>query len=305
MALIDVKKNCVLFKYNATPDSTNAVNIRENVFIQPDIKTQEYNEIDGKLANTKSYIDDEHTTASFTLSTKLEGNDKTGAAPETPPAISDLLKSAGLTETVGVDDVTYTINHGTLSSSEVAVYVDGKKRVVDGVVSDFKLSGEVGMCGTAEFTCSGYTDVAETNEANPSITFADKNLIVMQKTSTITIGGTSTKVKSFEFTLNNEIVDIYALTLAQFERSDLDPKISITLYRDSADTIWSQLASQSEVFIDIVLGDGAGKTVQLKIDSALPTNISESDDSGKLSATREFRCVKDATSGEHFELIWK
>lgn len=304
MALIDTSKNSILFKYGGVPDTTDVVNIEEKVSIAPDVKQSDYKELDGELGNTKSYIDDEHTTANFTIKAKLRGNDKTGSTPSTEPAIDDLLKASGLTGTAGASDYTYTPNHGTLTPAQATVYTDGKKRVADGIVCNFKLSGTVGECATVEFTASGYTDIAETSEANPSVTLDSETLMIVNKVSAVTVDGSTFNLKSFDFDLNNEIQDIYAVSLAQYERVDFDPKISLTGYRDSADTAWTDLASQALKSIVITLGSGTGKTVTLTIDSARPLNNSESDDSGKLGITKEFRCTKDATSGNHFELMW-
>lgn len=306
MALIDTKKNSVLFKYGALPTAVDVVNIEDNVLISPDIKQDDFKEFDGELGNTHSYIDDEHTTASFTVKAKLRGNDKSGLALDTPPAISDLLKASGLSEAVVADtSVTYTPNHGTLTPSQALVYVDGRKRLVDGIVCDFKLSGEVGSPALVEFSAKGYTDIADVVEANPTVTLDKEALIIVNKVSAITEDGSTFDLKSFEFSLNNEIVDIYAVNIAKFERVDFDPKISLTGYRDSADSSsWVALAAQTLKTIIITLGTGAGKTVTLTIDSARPLTNSESNDSGKLSITKEYRCVKDATSSNHFELMF-
>lgn len=304
MALIDTKKNSVLFKYNGTPTATDVVNIEENVMISPDVKQTDFKEFDGQLGSTESFIDKEHTTASFSIKAKLRGNDKTGVAPETPPAIADLLKCAGMTETVGLSDVTYTPNHGVISSSQATVYMDGRKRVVDGIVGNFKLSGTVGECAMVEFALQGYTDIAFTSEANPTVTLDSEALMVVNTIQAVTVNGTTFNLKSFDFDLNNEIVDIYAIALAKFERTDFDPKISLTGYEDTTSTAWADLDSEELKTIVITLGNEVGKTVTLTIDSAKPLNNNESDDSGKLSITREFRCKKDDTSGNHYELKW-
>jgi len=304
MALIDTSKNSVLFKYGATPTASNVVNIEEKVSIAPDIKQSDYKELDGELGNTKSYIDPEHTTTTFTVKAKLRGNDKTGVAPESAPAIDDLLKASGLSGAAGVSDYTYTPNHGTLTPAQATVYTDGKKRVADGIVCDFKLSGTVGECAVVEFSASGYTDIAEVSEANPAVTLDNESLMIVNKVSAVTVGGSTFNLKSFEFTLNNEVQDIYAVNIAKYERVDFDPKITLTGYRDSADTAWSDLSAQDLKTIVITLGSGAGKTVTLTIDSARPLNNNESDDSGKLSIAKEFRCLKDATSSHHFELMF-
>jgi len=305
MALINTDKNAVLFKYGATPDATNVVNIEELVNITPDVKTEDYKEFDGELGNTKSYIDPEHTTCNFTIKSKLRGNDKTGANPDTPPSIAELLKASGLSETVTADsDVTYTVNQGTLNPAEALVYIDGKKRVADGIVCNFKLSGTVGSCAIVEFTAQGYTDITETNEANPTVTLDSESLMIVNKVSAVTIDGTVFNLESFDFDLGNDTQDIYAVGLAQFERSNFDAKVSLTGYKDSADTTWADLAGQELKSIVITLGNGTGKTVTLTIESAIPLSPKESDKNGKMSITKEFRCIKDASSGEHFKLKW-
>lgn len=304
MPLIDTNKNCVLFKYGALPTASDVVNIEENVMVSPNIDQKEFKEYDGELGNTQSYFDDEHITASFTIKAKLRGNDKTGLAPETPPAISSLLKSAGLKEEIGLDSVTYVPNHGDVSPSQAVVYLDGRKRVVDGIQSNFKLSGTVGECAMVEFEAQGYTDIAYVEEVNPSVTLDKETLMVVNKVSAVTESGATFQLKSFEFTLNNTIVDIYAVDLAEFERTDFDPKITLNGYDKTGSTAWDDLAAQNTKAILITLGNGVGKTVTLKIDAALIMNNSESDDAGKLSISKEYRCLKHATTGNHFEIIW-
>ena len=304
MALIDTSKNCVLFKYGATPAAEDAVNIEEKVIIAPDVKQNDYKEFNGELGNTKSYIDAAHTTTTFTIKSKLRGNDKTGAAPQSAPAIDDLLQASGLAGAAGADFYQYVPNHESLSPAEAVVYIDGKKRSVTGVVSNFKLSGSVGECAVVEFAASGYTSMGETDEANPSVTLDDETLMIVDSVTAVSVDGSTFNLKSFDFDLGNETQDIYAVGLAKFERTDFNPKISLTGYKDSLDTSWADLESQALKSIQVELGNGTGKTVTLTVASALPLTNSESDDSGKLGITKEFRCTKDVTSGNHFELKW-
>ncbi|GEM_PF-1607832 len=305
MPLIDTKKNSLLFKQGGLPLAANVVNIEEQVLISPDVKTMEYKEMDGELANTKSYIDGEHTTTTFNIKAKLRGNDKTGAAPDAIPAIADLLKASGLSEAVTAStSVEYTIDHGSIVAAQAIVYMDGKKRSADGIVCNFKLTGSVGECAIVEFEAQGYTDIAETDESNPTVTLDKEALMLVNKVSAVTIAGSTFNLQSFEFDLGNEIQDIYAIDLAKFERVDLDPKITLTGYKDSTDTSWTKFANETVEKIVITLGTGNGKTVTLTIDSAFPLTPSESDNSGKLNISKTYRCLKDSTSGNHFELKW-
>lgn len=305
MALIDTNKNCVLFGYGATPDANDVVNIEDFVNIAPDIKTEEYEEKDGQLGNKKSYQDPQHTTCALPIKAKLRGNDKTGTSPDALPAISGLLKASGLTETVtaGVS-VEYTVNHGEISPSQAIVYLDGKKRVATGIVNNFKLSGTVGTCAVVEFEGSGYTSVTDTAEANPTVALDQEALMLVNKVSAVTVGGTAFNLESFSFDLGNVIKDIYAVGIGKFERTNFDTKIDLTGYKDSGDTSWQDMENETLKEIIIVLGAGAGKTVTLTVESAQPLTPSESDNDGKLSITKSYRCVKNDVSGEHFKLKW-
>lgn len=299
-------KSAVLFKYNGTATSANAVTVTETPFLSPDVKSQEYKEIgSGKLGQTKNYVDANNTTVQFDLVAMLRGNDKTGVAPETPPAIADLLKACGLTEAIGADNVTYTPNHDDVSSSQAVVYIDDYKRVIDGAIATLKISGTVGECAKATFSVSGYTTPAATSEANPTVTLDTESLMIVSKVSAITVDGTTINAESFDFDIGNDIKSIYAISVGEFIRTDFKPTITLSGIKTKGDESgWNDLIAEDVREIIIVLGSGAGKTVTITASQAKTSEMSESDNDGMVNFSRTFRCQGDANGDNHYSIKW-
>ncbi len=299
-------KSAVLFKYNGTATSANAVTVTETPFLSPDVKSQEYKEIgSGKLGQTKNYVDANNTTVQFDLVAMLRGNDKTGVAPETPPAIADLLKACGLTETIGADNVTYTPNHNDVSSSQAVVYIDDYKRVIDGAIATLKISGTVGECAKATFSVSGYTTPAATSEVNPTVTLDTESLMIVSRVSAITVDGSTINAESFDFDIGNDIKSIYAISVGEFIRTDFKPTIALSGIKTKGDESgWSDLIAEDVREIIIVLGSGAGKTVTITASQAKTSEMSESDNDGMVNFSRTFRCQGDANGDNHYSIKW-
>lgn len=299
-------KSAVLFKYNGTATSANAVTVTETPFLSPDVKSQEYKEIgSGKLGQTKNYVDANNTTVQFDLVAMLRGNDKTGVAPETPPAIADLLKACGLTESIGADNVTYAPNHDDVSSSQAVVYIDDYKRVIDGAIATLKISGTVGECAKATFSVSGYTTPAATSEANPTVTLDTESLMIVSKVSAITVDGTTINAESFDFDIGNDIKSIYAISVGEFIRTDFKPTITLSGIKTKGDESgWNDLIAEDVREIIIVLGSGVGKTVTITASQAKTSEMSESDNDGMVNFSRTFRCQGDASGDNHYSIKW-
>lgn len=307
MAIQRTNQNVVLFKYNDTPASTDVVTNSNVPFINPDIKKNEYQIYGGKLGNKKTYVDTDHTTATLDIEVMLRGNDKTGAAPDTPPAIAELLKASGLTETVNLDtSVSYTPSHSDISPSQMAVYIDGYKRVIAGAVADLKLSANIGECVKVIFSVSGYTTPSASSEANPSVTLDTESIGLFTKATAVTASGTNIEIDSFSFETNNEIKDNYATGKGQYDRVNFDPQINIggIKIKGADEAVWDDLESGTLKNIIITIGSEVGKTITLTIPQARIIENSESDDSGQAKYSRIYRCEGDATGDNHFSLTW-
>lgn len=299
-------KSAVLFKYNSTVSASDAVAVMTTPFLSPDVKSQEYKEIGtGKLGQTKNYVDEQNTTVDFSLEVMLRGNDKTGTAPETPPAIRELLLSCGLTETINANDVTYVPNHDYVNPSQAEIYVDGYKRLVTGAVSNLNLSGTVGECAKATFAVSGFTTPQATSATNPSVTLDTEALLIVSKVSAVTVAGATLNVESFEMDLGNENINVYAVDTSEYIRKDFVPTITLSGIKTKGDeTGWTDLVADDVKEIIIVLGSGTGKQLTITATQAKTSQMGESDNDGMVNFSRTFRLQPDATGDNHFSIKW-
>lgn len=304
MAKQNSKKSVVLFNYNDTPTSSNAITLTTTPFLSPDVKSQDYEETgSGKLGQMKSYVDENNTTVSFDLEVLLKGNNKAGDALDTPPAISNLLKACGLTEVIGTNDVVYSPNHDYVEPSEAEVYIDDFKRIITGAIATVKISGTVGEAAKATFSVSGFTTPQALSATNPTVTLDTESLLIVSKVSAITLAGTELNIENFEFDLGNVINQNYVTGLAEFVRSDFDPVVSLSGIKTKGDESgWTELVAESVKEVKIVLGTGAGKQFTLIVPQAKTKEMGESDNDGIVNYTRTFRCQADASGDNHFSI---
>jgi len=303
-------KCVILFKYNGSATSDDVVTVSETPFLSPEVKSQEYKEIgSGKLGQTKSYADEYNTTVTYDLVSMLRGNDKTGVAPQTPPAIASLLKASGLNEAIdtteGNKSVTYTPKHDDISASESVVYIDGYKRIINGAITNLKISGTVGECAKVTCSVSGFTTPEPIAEANPTVTLDSEALLIVSKVSVVTVDGTTLNVESFEFDAGNEIKNVYAVSIGEYVRTDFKPTIKLSGIKTKGDeTGWSDLIADNVREIIITLGNEAGKRVTIKASQAKVSENSESDKDGMVNFSRTFRCQGDDTGDNHYSIKW-
>jgi len=302
-----ITDKCVaLFKYNASVSASNAITLISTPFLTPDVKSQEYKEIgSGKLGQSKTYVDEQNTTVEFDLELMLRGNDKTGKTPTTIPAVAELLKSCGLSQTIGTNDVVYSPNHDYISPSEAKVYIDDYARKVSGAISNMKISGAVGECAKIVFNVSGFTTPQATAQKNPTVTLDTQALMIVSKISAITLDGTTLNVENFEFDLGNENVNVYAVGVSEFIRKDFAPKITLSGIKTKGDeTGWTDLVASSVKKIVITLGNAVGKQVTINASQANTSQMSEQDNDGMVNFSRTFILEGDAKGDNHFSIKW-
>lgn len=306
MAKSITDKTVVLFKYNGTPLVANAITTSNTPFVKPSIKNQTYKDVGtGKLGATKTYFDENQTDASFDIEVLLRGSDKTGAAPKTAPKIAELLKAAGLKETVGTVDITYSPNHTEVSPSTCIVYQDDEKRTVTGAIADMKIEGTVGQAAKATFSIQGFTVPTPTVEANPTVTLDTNTLMIVSKVTAITLAGATLNITKFEFSLNNEISSNYATSMSEFVRKDFAPKIKLSGIKNKGDlTPWTDLIASSVKEIIIILGSGAGKTLTITATQASTSDMEENDGDGIVEYSRTFDLQGDSTGENQFKIKW-
>lgn len=308
MAFEKTKNNVVLFTQGA-PLPANAVTMTSAVILKPDVKSTDIEEIgDGTLGSKTSYVDEQHTTVSFDIEVMARGNDSTGAAPDTPPAISKMLLACGLLETIdstlGLENVIYTPSSADVAASTAKVYLDGQVRTVTGIRSDFKISGAVGEAAKFNFSHQGYTTPAPAAEANPAVTLDGNDRLIVKKISGATIDGATVNMQSFSLEMNNDVSDVYAVGVAEFERTDFDPKLSVEALKTKGNNdAWNDFINGQIREIIITLGTGAGKTLTITASNCRAMDHNEDDDNGKMKESRSYRCEKN-TVDDHFSIKW-
>lgn len=306
MAKSITKKTVVLFKYNGTPLAVNAITTSNTPFVKPNIKRKTYEDIGtGKLGAEKTYMDENQTDTSFDIEVLLRGSDKSGTAPKTAPKIAELLKAAGLTETQGTIDITYTPNHGYVNTSTCLVYQDDEKRTITGAIADMKIEGTVGEAAKVTFNIQGFTTPSPAVEANPTAILDTNSLMIVSKITAITLGGTALNITKFELALNNKIKLDYATAMSEFTRRDFAPTIKLSGIKTKGDlTPWSDLIATTVKEIIITLGAGAGKTLTITATQANTSDMEENDDDGTVAYSRTFDLQGDATGENQFKLKW-
>jgi len=291
-----VKNSVILAAVGATPTASNAVDISDA--FQPSFSTKsgEYKQFDGKMGTTKTWVDKDYLSVSGTISAFLRSNG--GGA--NIPKLDEMFKMAGLTgaavdtDSDGTNDAyVYTPNSDELANGEIIWYLDGIKRHFTGVSANLKLDFEVGAPAKASFDIQGYSDTP-VEEANPSVTLDDNDLLVVTSMQAVTLSGTTLSVTSCSFDLGNQINEIYAISDKSFYRSDFTAKVSITEKVGSDIGYWAELLSGQVKSLEIELTDRAGHKFVLHLPTLSYTNVNESG-TDELEATREFIASNDFT----------
>ena len=293
------EKQVLLAKVGGTPDATNVVDL-DGVFI-PSLsgKTGEYKQLDGGMGGTKGYTVDDYLSVSGTLSCNLRGNG--GGA--TLPKLSDMLKMCGLDESLvdsdsdGTNDtVVYTPNDTEIANGSVLFYLDGEKREFSGVSANLKLDFEVGTIAKTSFDISGFSSLSSA-EDNPAVTLDSNDVFIVKSISAVTLSGGTLNLKKASFDMGNQMQEIYAISQKEFYRSDYKPTITLEDNAIKGDTShWDDFLNGNLKSISILLTSKSGNTFTFTADNCRYTEVSESDDSGKVGLSRKFSLEKNGVT---------
>lgn len=304
MAVQQTLKNTVLAKSGTLPIAIDVITTDGFVLVSPKIKSGDYNDIGaGSMGNTKTFIDPNYVTAQFDIPVKL----KKSSALGTPPMVDELLKIAGMAETITASTkVDYTAGGTTTAGTgQVKVFNDGYSYTVTGAAANCKISAKIGEPLTATFSVQGFTSAAATAEANPSVTLDTGTLPLVTKVTVFTVGGSSIQADSFEFDAGNKLGENYAIGLAEFYLQDFDPSISITAIKvkGTDEAAWTDYAAGTVRAILITVGT-AGSQIEISVPFAFATEVTQSDDAGKVKLTRKFRC-QNSVGNDNYKITWK
>jgi len=294
-------KNTLLFSTAGVPAATDNITTSSDVLVLPTAKTIEFKNIgNGAVGNNQTQTLPELTTTDFTAEVVA----RTGGALGVAPSYGELLKACGLSETINAStDVTYA-PAASFAQGTAKVYLDGSYRDVTGIVGDITFGGKVGELAKFSFAMKGFTTLGETAGANPAVTVdANENLIV-ENASVITVGGAAIPLTGFEFKSGNEINEINAVGQNEFYISDIKPTINVTAVKTKgvADH-WADLNSNTIKTVVITLGTAAGNKITLTAPYCNPTNVSESDDNGKIIYDETFECQSSA-GYDNFSIVY-
>jgi len=284
----------------ALPVAADVITTDEKVFINPQSKNIEYSDIgNGMLGNAKSLVNDDYVTADFSATVKA----RVATTVDTAPEIGDLLKICGLSETntLGVN-MTYAPT-STILNGQAKLYVDDYYRLVTGVAGTFTFGGAIGEIAKFNFNLKGFTTFNETMEVNPTVALDTNNNLIIKSATVITVGGTEFDIENFEFNINCDIQEVYALNTKEFYISDYKPTIKIKAIKTKGNsTHWTELANNTKKSVVVVLTDGT-RTLTLTAPYCQPTTTNESDENAAVVYDREWNCEASA-GGDNFSLVY-
>jgi hypothetical protein len=305
MAVQQTLKNTVLAKSGALPTATEVVTTNGIVFVNPKIKSGDYDDVGaGTMGTKKTFIDPNYITAEFDIPVQIKKTSALGVAPK----LSNLYKFCGLTETiVASTSVAYKPGGITTGTGQVKAYVDGYVKTITGMVGNLKLTGKVGEPLGGTFSVKGFlASAAATAEANPAVTLDTLNAPIVSLVSVVTAGGSTLNADSFDFDLGNDIPSpTYAVGKNEYYIANFDPTLTVTAVKTigTDESAWTDFAAGTIRAILIQIGT-AGGMVELSVPYAMVKDLSEADDSGKVKLTRTFRAQASA-GNDNFTLTYK
>ena len=294
-------RNSLLFNASGEDlDASCVLTTANDIIVNPKSKSIEYKEIgSGQAGNTKSKSITDFTTAEFSV----EINAKPSGDKSEPPSYGELFKCCGLSETATDDNVTYA--PATLATGHAKAYLDGAMREITGIAGDFTFGGKVGEIAKFTFSLKGFTTLDETAEDNPDVTLGSNTNLTIESIAAITVGGNSVAMEDFEFSLGNEIQETYAIGLKEYYISDFKPTIKVNAVKTKGNSDhWKDLASNTLKEIVVKLGeDEDGQKLEFRASYCNPSDVSESDSSGKIVYSNTWSC-ENKDGGDNFSIVY-
>lgn len=310
MSLYDSKKKVVAVKHDGNVTSDDVVYNTEGTQVQPSMKTGSYQSFDGGQGSKSTWRNsDQVTCEGVTVKSYIEANDTTGVALDTLPSWSEVFKTCALEETVdtstpGSEFIVYSPLATALSNaSQVAVWTDGNKDLISGIVGNYKVNGVVGEPIMQEVAYTGYTALVPTVDSNPSgASVPSETLIILKSTDTVTIDGVSYRVQSFDFDQGNKIENFYALGLKQYDKVDFEAVLNVTMFRE--DNVLIE-AFQTGERVPVVINAGSvnGKSFQFTASQAEIEEASRGTSQDKETLTIKFSLQPSSgIAYDHYEM---
>lgn len=296
-------KNVVLVKSGGVPTAAEVITTNGLVFVNPKIKSGDYKDMgNGLMGATKTYIDPNWINAEFDIPVQMKKSSALGSAP----SIDELLKIAGLAETITAATKVEYKPGGTAGTGQIKVYTDGYVRALTGVAGNLKISGKIGEPLGAVFSVKGSVASPEaTAEANPTVTLDTNMAPIVSKVTVLTVSGSQLNADSFDLDIGNKINEQYAMNLSAYSLEDFDPTITVTAVKSigTDEAAWTDFAAGTVRAIIIQVG-AAGSMIEISIPYAKLKDVSESDDAGNVKISRTFRAEASA-GNDNYTITYK
>ena len=295
-------RNTLLVSTSGVPDATNVITTDNSVLVVPKAKAIDFKDQgNGKTGNAKTVINNDYITAEFSVDVNAKGSGTAGTAP----ACAELFKLCGLDEVVVADtSVTYQQTTSFVQGTALA-YLDGAKREVTGIAGSLTFGGAIGEIAKFSFSLKGFTTLEEIVESNPTVTLDTNSNLVIKSVTAVTIGGGTIDMKDFSFDLGNDIQELYATNRKEFYIQDLKPTLKVSAIKTNGNqTHWSDLNANTKKSVVITLGTEAGNIIELTAPYCQPSDVNESDDSGKVVYENNWVCENSA-GGDNFSIVYK
>jgi len=295
------KKNTLLVSTSGTPTASNVVTTDNTVFVNPKPKVIDYSDIgNGKLGNAKSIVNNDYVTADFSVDVNAKSSGGAGVAPK----YAELFKLCGLQETiVASTSAAYTMASSFVQGTALS-YMDGAKREVTGIAGSFTFSGKIGEIPKFSFSLKGFTTLAETAEANPTVTLDSNSNLIVKSITAVTVGNSAIDMTDFTFDLGADIQESYATSKKEFYIQDFKPTLKVSAIKTKGNAAhWTELNANTQKEVIITLGDTTGDKIQFKATYCQPSDVSENDDSGKVKYDRTWSCESNA-GNDNFSITY-
>jgi len=294
-------KNTLLFSTGGVPTAGDVITTNNDIIINPKTKSADYKDKgNGASGNDKTLSIPDWTTVDFPVDIIARASGTAGVAPK----IAELFKACGLSETIAAGvSVTYApaMNQATATAK---AYLDGYMRDVTGIAGDLTISGKVGEQAKLSFSLKGFTTLDEAAEANPTVTLDQNTTLIIQSAQVITVGGSTINLESFDFSLGNEIEEVYAIGLKEYFVGGFKPTLKVKAVKTKGNSDhWNELKLNTKKEVIIVLGIGAGETLTLTASYCNPMEVAESADNKKIVYDRTWLCESSA-GNDNFSLVY-
>tara|TARA_A100000172_G_scaffold7962_1_gene4395 strand:+ start:965 stop:1906 length:942 start_codon:yes stop_codon:yes gene_type:complete len=280
---------------------SNAIQVTDIEVTPMDNDNVEVPTFQGFLGNSTRGTILANKRVSVSFGAELSGSGARGTAS----ALSPLLKSCGLSETiVGSTSVTYAPVSASFSSCTILCFYDGTRHVLTGCRGTATITMAAGQFASLQFEFTGIYNDPDSTAMSGTFTVANQAAALEVNNTNITTatlhGATSQRIESFDLALNNEVS--YKETVSSKEVLIVDRVPGGTAVIEApvrSSTDYFQRAKDTATAnSQIVLGATAGNIVTVNVPQTDITGITYGDTAGVRSLNLPY-LAKPTTAGNN------